>query len=169
MQVTSTVSCLELQSRAASDRLAPVGVAAFGGVKAPGPVGECGELFAGLTQILDMPVERGEVTLQQVDDVIAGGLTLATKVEDGTDFGEGEAGGLGVPDESEPIDSLIGVVPIVVGGPVGSGQDPDLLVVTDGLGGNPGASGELSDSHDTHNNPLTFQSTGRRTVVTWRP
>ena len=166
--MTSNVSGPEFQPPAAGDRLAAVGVMAVGGVEAPGPFGESGELSACLAEGLDVPVERGEVAFQKVDNVMAGGFAMAAKVEDGGDFGECEACGLGVSDEGEPIDGLVGVIAIVVGGAVGGGQHADLLVVADGLGGDQGASGELSDSHDSDLTPLTFQSAGRRTVVTWR-
>ena len=162
VQVASPVSGCHAQG--SGDGLTPVGVAALGRVEAPGLLGEGDQLFACLTQGLDVPVESGEVALEQVDDVMTGGLTLAAEVEDGGDLGEGETRGLGVADEAEPIDRFFRVVAIVVGGPIRGGQHPDLLVVANGLGGYPGSSGQLSDSHVLDLTPLTFQSTGRRTV-----
>src|SRR3989304_463867 len=92
VQVASPVSGCHAQG--SGDGLTPVGVAALGRVEAPGLLGEGDQLFACLTQGLDVPVESGEVALEQVDDVMTGGLTLAAEVEDGCDLGEGETRGL---------------------------------------------------------------------------
>ena len=144
-----------------ADGLTAVGVDAFGGVEAASPLGEVGELSSGRTEHGDVLVESGQVTFQQVDHVVTGCLTLAAQVEDGGDLGEGETGGLSVPHEVEPINGLLGIVPVIVGGAVGFGEDPDVLVVADGLGGSARALGQLSDSHDRECSYLTFQSTRR--------
>ena len=94
-----------------------------------------------------MAVESRHVPLQQVDDVMAGGLPMAAQVEDGGDLGEGQSGGLGVSDELEPVDGLVRVVAVIVVIPDGFGEEPDVLVVADRLGGGPGLMGQFSDSH----------------------
>jgi hypothetical protein len=58
------------------DGLTSVGIATLGRVEASGPLGEGSQLLACLTHGLDMPIERDQMSLEQLDDVMAGGLTL---------------------------------------------------------------------------------------------
>lgn len=124
-----------------ADRLAPVGVDTVSRVEASGPFGERSQLLPSRAERLDVAVEGRHVPFQKVDDVVAGGLSLAAEIEDGGDLGEGQTGGLGVPDELEAIDSILCVVPVVVQVTGGFGNEPDLFVVADGLGSCPGSPG----------------------------
>jgi len=147
MEMAPGGSGLQVESVGPGDRLAPVRVSALCRIEAAGPLGEGDEVASGLAEDPEVAVERREVPFEQVDDMMARGFAVAAEIEDGGDLGEGETRGLGIPHESEPIDRLLRVVPVSVGRPVGRGEHPDLLVVANGLGWNPGAPGELSDPH----------------------
>ena len=73
--------------------------------------------------------------------MVAGGGTLFAEFEDRADFLESEAGGLCVANESNPVGGIGVVAPVAVGGAFGWGEDPDLLVVADGLGVDAGGTG----------------------------
>ena len=127
--------------------LAAVGIGAVGGIEPLGTFGEGKELIVGAVEGLDVPVEILEMLIEEVEHVVAGCLPLAAEIQDRSDFGEGEAGGLGVANETEPADGFTAVVAVTVGGAIGWGQDPDVLVVTDGLGVDTDLLGKLSNSH----------------------
>ena len=137
-----------------TDRLAAVGIDAIRGVEAAGPLGELRQLLSSVTQRLDVLVDGGQVTIQEFDHVTTGGLPLTAQIEDGGNLGEGQPGGLGVPDELEPIDCVLGIVPVVVAVSTRLRKEPDLLVVAERLGGGPGPLGQLSDSHDSQSTLL---------------
>ncbi len=127
--------------------LAAVGVSAVGGIKPLGAFGQGKELIAGSVEGLDVPVEILEMLIEEVEHVVAGCLPLAPEIQDRSDLGEGEAGGLGVANEAQPADGFTAVVAVTVGGAIRRGQDPDVLVVTDGLGVNTDLLGKLPNSH----------------------
>lgn len=151
VQVAAPVSGFRAQPP--GDGLTSVGIATLGRVEASGLLGEGSQLLTCLSQSLDMPIERGQVTLEQFDDVMAGCLTLTAKVENRSDFGEGETRGLGIANECEPVDSGFGVVAIVVGSAVWVREHSDPFVVADGPGGDSRASSQFSDSHRSKSTP----------------
>lgn len=151
--VLATTAGSQILALGEADRLATVGIDTIRRIESPRPVGELRQLPAGLTQGLDVLVQGRHVTFQQVDDVMAGGLPLASQVEDRCDLGQSEPGGLGIADEVEPVDHILCVIPVVVVIPGRLGEEPNVLVVPDGLGGGPGPLGEFSDSHASQHSP----------------
>jgi hypothetical protein len=69
VQVKSPLARLQIQP--SDDGLAAVGVVALGRVETSGLLGEGGQLLSCLTQGLDMPVEGGQVPLEQIDNMKA--------------------------------------------------------------------------------------------------
>ena len=141
--------------------LAAVGVSAVGGIEPLGAFGEGNELIAGAVEGLNVFVEILEMQLEEVEYVVAGRLPLAPEIQNRSDLGEGEAGGLGVANKPEPADGFTAVVTVTVGSAIRRGQDPDVLVVTDGLGVDTDLLGKLSNFHKSIITPLTFHSDGR--------
>ena len=121
------------------DGLASVGVGAVGGVEAAGPADHCFQFLSSLLQGGDAGVEIVEVVVEEVENVVAGGGALFAEFEDRADLLESEAGGLCVANEANPVGCVGVVAPVAVGGALGRGEDPDLLVVADGLGVDPGS------------------------------
>lgn len=62
------------------------------------PTSQPAQRGLGLTEFGQAPVDFGEVLLDQVADVIAGGLSAVAQGESGAALGEGESGVLGIPD-----------------------------------------------------------------------
>lgn len=155
--------------RSRLDGLTAVGVGAIRRVERSGAFGECSQLLSRAVKGLEVPVEVLEVPLEQVGHVAAGRLSLAAGIQNRCDLGEGEPGRLSIADEPEPVDGIGSVIPVPVGGTLGLGQDTDLLVVADGLGGYAGFGGELSDLHDLDGSSLTFQSRGRYSLASGQP
>lgn len=140
-------ACRRREFGTVCDGLAAVGVGAVGRVEALSAIGHRGELTAGSVKLVDVAVEVTEMPFEQIDDVVARAEAVVAHVQDGSNLGEGESGGLGVADEAQPVDCILSIVAVAVGGALGLGEDPDVLVVADGLGGDVDASGEFSDLH----------------------
>jgi GrpB-like predicted nucleotidyltransferase (UPF0157 family) len=134
-------------------------------VEGGGPLGQLPQLAAELLELPDAHLQVGGVALEQLGDMRAGGLPVVAEGDDLADLAQGEADRLGGADEAEaPQRSL--VVGAVAGGGAGRwGQDADLLVVADRLGGNARLLGQLPDTHVA--SLLTFQCRGRSRVP-WR-
>lgn len=76
----------------------------MGGIQRSGPVGHLDETGPGSLQFADLPIDVVEVGLQQRNRVMAGGLALIPKFEDGGYLLESKACRLGVSDEPETLD-----------------------------------------------------------------
>ena len=63
------------------------------------------------------------------------------------------------PDEGDPIDGVVGIRPIARRRPARRGQQPDLLVVANGGGGEARSACEFSDAHDRMIDLLTLKRT----------
>jgi hypothetical protein len=114
--------------------LAAMGVRAVGRIEFLGSFGHGGKLVAGPFKAGDVDLKIFEVAFQQVDYVVAGFFPAAAQVHNRSDLREGQATGLGIADEFETSHRLIVVFSISVLATVRLGQDPDVFVVTDGLG-----------------------------------
>lgn len=142
-------ACRRREFGTVCDGLAAVGVGAVGRVEALSAIGHRGELTAGSVKLVDVAVEVTEMPFEQIDDVVARAEAVVAHVQDGSNLGEGESGGLGVADEPEPIDGFVSVFPVAVWGAFGLGKDSDVLVVANGFGRDADSVGEFSDLHDS--------------------
>lgn len=154
MQMSNPFNGHEAGFRGMTDGLATIGIDTLGRVEGSCPFGEVGQLASGVSEVLDVPVERSQVTIQEADHMMAGSLTLAAEIEDRGDFRERKAGGLCVAYEVEPVDRILGVFPIPIGGTVGFRKKADGFVVANGLGGRARSSSQFPDSHVYQYKPL---------------
>jgi hypothetical protein len=111
----------------------------------------------------ESPVELSDALVDKVGDMVTGGLTAVTGSEDLPDLGEGEAGGLCLSDEDDPVDDGVGVVAVAGRGAVGLGEQSVGFVEPQRLGAHDGGGRELADQHPGL--PLTFQCDGSRSVT----
>lgn len=77
--------------------------AALGGVLVGGAFGEPGEQRAGLGELADPIVDVGEVLVDEVGDVSAGGFAGVGYRKHLSDLGEGQPGDLRMADEAETV------------------------------------------------------------------
>ncbi len=135
------------------DGLAAIRVGAIGGLQRAGALDESRIEITTSTQRLDAAVDILQMSLQQVDDVVAGGLTLTTQLKDRRDLGERQPGLLGLADEPQPLDGFGWVVPIAIRGTRRWRHQADVLVVADRRGREAGSSRHFSDFHAPHGTP----------------
>jgi hypothetical protein len=154
MQMLPVVVDTQILALGQTYRLAAVGVDTVRRIEASSAFSELSQLAAGLPEGLYVLIEGRHVPFQQIDHVMTGGLTLTAQLEDRRDLGEGEAGGLGIPDEGETVDGILGVVPIVVGIAGRLGEQSDLFVIADRLGSGTCSVRQFSDSHEASVYPL---------------
>ncbi len=130
------------------DRLASVGVGAVLRIEAFGALGERDELIPRVVEILDVSVEILEMSLEELDDVVARTFPNAPKVENGCDLCEGQACCLSIANEPQPQHRIIVVVAVAVVRPLRFREEPYVLVVADRLGWHICSFTEFSDFHD---------------------
>lgn len=123
------------------DRLAPVGIGAVGRIEPVCPLGQRGQLLAGLLERCDVLIEVIEVVCEQSRDMFACRGALFSKLEDGSNLCEREPRRLRVADESEALNCVLVIDAVAVGCSVRLGKDADLLVVSNCLGGHAGLTG----------------------------
>ena len=116
-------------------------------VEGGGTHGQVAELAAELLELPDAHVQVRGVALQEAGDMGAGCLPIVAERDDLADLAEGKANRLGGPHKSEASNGHLVVGAVAGGGTGRRGQDADLLVVADGLGGDACLLGELTDAH----------------------
>ena len=105
------------------------------------------ECLAGGSEFGHAPIDVVQVLVDEAGDVGAGGVAVVAQGEDRADLGEGEAGALSVADERESGGGVAGVVAVPTRSARRCGQQAAVLVEADGLGRQPGAGSEITDTH----------------------
>jgi hypothetical protein len=108
-----------------------------------------------MVKLSDPTIQVGGVGSQQLGDVAQGPAVVA-EGDDLADLTQGEADPLGGADEPEPSERRLVIGPVAGGGAGRWGQDADLLVVADGLGGDPCLLGQLTDRPRSLPRPVVF-------------
>jgi hypothetical protein len=121
------------------------------------------DLQSGLhvAKAVNAPVNLGAMFVDQGKDMCTRRLTTFSEFDDFPNLGEGQADGLGRPDEREASEYIGVVIPIPAHRARRRIDDAAVLVVADRFRRYPTAPSELTDTHACILRPLTFHCAGR--------
>jgi len=119
-----------------------------GGVECFGTCGEAGELDPEVRELGDAAVDVDGMLVDESPDLGAGSVAAVPHGDDAVYLAEREPVGPGGADEREPVEGVVLVVAVAVGGPSGGREEAEAFVVTDCPGREPRLGGDVSDAHD---------------------
>jgi hypothetical protein len=111
-------------------------------------------------EVGDLVVDSIQAGLQHGDDLAAGRRLASAQADDRTNFGQAEPEVAGPADKAQQLDIVLGEAAVAGGGPLGGRQQAACFIQPDGLSGQAGAPGSLTDGEDRGGNVRLLRAPG---------
>ena len=131
----------------AGEDVAGVVVGAVGGVEGSAAVDEGNQFVFEGAQLFDGVADVDEFGVEEFGDVGAGACAFVSELDDPADFVQGEAGGLGVPDELEAVECAVVVVAVSARRSCGFEEESEAFVEANGSRMNASVFRKFADPH----------------------